>query len=438
MQRISSITALGADSTSAAIAVAAERVAGIVGAVRRDETLISVGPMTGCWVLTWLSDDVQLAGVADGVVDEPDDFESFHNRVYLLRGDAPEFGIERVPNYPNMILRAWESDFASYWGGSILAVDGVVYRLLPTSNHPYLREDKSFWPGFRMNFAAKLIYSPDGGATWNNHDGSSPVVWENWDDRSLDNMLFFDEYHPGLSTGGSFLQMGKNYSLNADGYVYAYFDMADPVDLGVYRTPRDRVRDRRSYEFFTGCHSDGTATWSSDLMDAAALHRFPPGWIATKDDEGMAPAGWSVTVTYNPALGVYLLAGQGMGVSDEGGWFAKPGYLGFWAGPTPWGPFSQFYEDPAWTTAGDEHSRAFGPQIPSKWISSDGRSFWLTWSDAGIQGVERDVYNADADWLAASKDITSEAEYIQTFADFTRGHCPHTKLNAQRVDLITR
>jgi hypothetical protein len=331
-----------------------------------------------------------------------------------------------------MIMRTRESEFASYWGGSILAVDGEVYKLLWTTNHPYLREDGTFWPDFQR-YATKLVYSPDNGRTWNNQDGSHPVVWENWDARTSENMLFIDEPHDGLVTGGSFLQMGQDYSLNTDGYVYGYFGMGD--DLGLYRVPRGRVRDRGSYEFVTGRRDDGTATWSSESSEAGGIHRFPEGWTSTKGEDGMMPQGWYLNASYVPALGVYLLVASGVGVSDEGGWWAKPSYLGLWAAPTPWGPFTQFHEETAWTPGGDERARGFAPDIAPKWISEDGRSFWLVWSDIQFLGDNGEDYNPDAALVAALKDIEDEDEFVRAFAAWMKKHLHNTVFHTQRVDL---
>ena len=38
---------------------------------------------------------------------------------------------------------------------------------------------------------AKLIYSPDNGRSWRNQDGSGPVVWESWEQRSRETMAGF-------------------------------------------------------------------------------------------------------------------------------------------------------------------------------------------------------------------------------------------------------
>jgi hypothetical protein len=143
-------------------------------------------------------------------------------------------------------------------------------------------------------------------------------------------------------------------------------------------------------------------------------------------------------VAYNPGLGVYLLAAQGVGVGDDGGWFAKPSYLGFWAAPTPWGPFTQFHEETAWTPGGNLGSRAFAPSIAPKWISADGRSFWLVWSDYEFKGDEGDNYNPDAAMIEAAKNIRDDAEFVRFFAAWTEKHQPSAAFHTQRVDLTVR
>src|SRR5438067_2546867 len=82
----------------------------------------------------------------------------------------------------------------------------------------------------------------------------------------------------------------------------------------------------------------------------------------------------------NAPLGVYMMANWGMGNSPDGTWFGKPSYLGFWTAPQPWGPWTQVHENTRWTPVNDEGARAYQPQISPKWISQDGRSFWMVWT----------------------------------------------------------
>ena len=76
--------------------------------------------------------------------------------------------------------------------------------LLVVDENPYTRKITRM---MLMNIGAKLIYSPDNGRTWHNQDGSTPVVWEDWYDRSRKNMLFFREPQDAFSFL-TFVQMG--------------------------------------------------------------------------------------------------------------------------------------------------------------------------------------------------------------------------------------
>ena len=78
-----------------------------------------------------------------------------------------------------------------------------------------------------------------------------------------------------------------------------------------------------------------------------------------------------------------------MGCNDDGRWFGKPSYLGFWIAEHPWGPWNQVYEETAWAPAGDTAARAYQPQIIPRWISEDGKSFWLAFTDYQIVDNER-------------------------------------------------
>jgi hypothetical protein len=69
-----------------------------------------------------------------------------------------------------------------------------------------------------------------------------------------------------------------------------------------------------------------------------------------------------------------------MGTDGED-WFTRPSYLGAWTAPAPWGPWTQVYEEPVWTPAGEPGARCYQPQIPPRWIAPDGKSFWLVWTD---------------------------------------------------------
>jgi hypothetical protein len=266
-------------------------------------------------------------------------------------------------------------------------VDGAIYQFLSTPDRPF--DTNAPHPRF---IGAKLIYSPDNGATWHNQDGSSPVRWEPWEERTRTNMAFFNEPGDAFSLL-TVLQMGKAYEQNEDGYVYVYSPNGNTEgtmnQLVMLRVPKERIRDRQAYEFFVSRRADGSAEWSKDIEARGVVHTFPTGWVNTK----IHPYSWHPSVVYIKPLGLYLLANWGMGCAPDGMWFGKPSYLGFWSAPHPWGPWTQVHEEKEWTPAGDHAARAYQPQIAPKWIAPDGKSFWLVWTDFQFVENRRPYYS---------------------------------------------
>ena len=276
-----------------------------------------------------------------------------------------------------------------YYNFGILALDGRIYQYLSVPNRPFYEHEPRF-------VGAKLIYSPDNGRTWCNQDGSSPVKWELWGQRSKDNMVFFNEPGDAFSLL-TILQMGKNYEHNTDGYVYVYAPNGNVEgamnQLVLFRVPKDRIPDRRSYEYFVARRDNGAAEWSGRIEHRGVVHTFPAGWV----NRFVHPYAWHPSVVYSAPHQCYLMANWGMGCAQDGTWFAKPSYLGFWSAPQPWGPWTQIHEDTAWCTGSDSNARSYQPQIAPKWIAEDGKSFWLVWTDfQEIEGHGRPYYAFNA------------------------------------------
>ncbi len=275
-------------------------------------------------------------------------------------------------------------------------LENFLYQFLSTLNHPVQESEPRF-------VGAKLIYSPDNGRTWCNQDGSVPVRWESWEERSKRNMVFFKEPGDAFSLL-TVLQMGKNYQHNTDGFVYVYAPNGNTEgsmnQLVMFRVPKDRILDRQAYEFFADRSADGKPKWSRRVEDRGVVHTFPSGWVNQHTHpyawQGVAyytfPWAWHPSVVYYAPLGLYLMANWGMGYSPTGHWFGKPSYLGFWTAPQPWGPWTQVHEETAWTPAGDVGARAYQPQIAPKWIAKDGKSFWLVWTDFQVIDENRPFY----------------------------------------------
>ena len=338
------------------------------------------------WHMTWANDDKQYVGLCDGGgwPDAPGyTGERYNTRVFALSGDAENHTVEHLPNFPDLLIHP-PPNCNRYYGFGILALDGHIYHFLSTPNHPFHLPDARFVGG-------KLIYSPDSGRSWHNQDGTT-LRWESWDERGQGNMAFFCEPGDAFSLF-TILQMGKNYEHNTDRYVYICAPNGNEEgtmnQLVMLRVPKGEVLNREAYEYFVSVNSDGTANWSADINARGVVCSFPSGWVNTK----VHPYSWHPSVVYNAPLDVYMMANWGMGCSSDGMWFGKPSYLGFWTAANPWGPWTQIHEELAWTPDDDPGARAYQPQISPKWISEDGKSFWLVFTDFQVLDGKRPYYS---------------------------------------------
>ncbi|MCD4670211.1 MAG: DUF4185 domain-containing protein [Actinomycetia bacterium] len=348
--------------------------------------------------MTWAENDYQYSGLCDGTGWEhlPEYSGKNHNtRIFIIEGNVPNHSFKYLQGYPKLEY-LWPPSksnpklYSRYYGFGIIAIDGFIYQFLSTPKVPFGPPGNSF-------IGAKLIYSPDNGRSWMNQDGTSPVYWEEWEERNHENMIFFDE--PGETFSLlSVLQMGRNYEHNRDDYVYIYAPNGNEDgsmnQLVMLRVKKNKILNRSEYEYFASLNPDGTANWSTNMQDRGIVHTFPSGWVNWKigDPYGGHPYAWHPSIVYNRQLNVYMMANWGMGVGSDGDWFDKPSYLGFWTAPKPWGPWTQVHEETAWKPNSDINARAYQPQISPKWISDDGKSFWLVWTDFRLVGVSRPYY----------------------------------------------
>jgi hypothetical protein len=393
--------------------------------VLRDETLLRLGGYGDNFHTTW-TDDGQLVALCDGAgFRGASDWTKFYNsRLFAMRGTPPDVTFGDVPGYPELVTNALDRDphRAQFYSFATISIEGEIFQFLST---PY--QDDGPEPTLRFS-GAKLISSPDGGATWRNQDGSTPVRWEDRGERSRDTMVFWMEPQESFALL-SVLQMGQEYRLNTDGFVYVYAPNGlvdgEMNELVMFRVPKDRVLDRGAYEYFAGLDAAGAARWSADIADRRPLHVFPTGWVTARDH----PYSWMPSVTYDAPLGLYLMASWGTPASDDGTWFTAPSYLGIWTAETPWGPWTQIHEDVSWMPGGDERARCYQPQIPPMWIADDGLSFWLLWTDyqPGLPaGVVEGTY----------REIARTAETLAEWVERTSGIMPYYGVNVQRVELV--
>ena len=338
------------------------------------------------WHTTWVEGERQVTSLCDGWLHaDPASRLQTNSAAVEIIGAPPEPEFRTFPGYPELLndpssIQTYpdEPHFTRYYAFGIIALDGYIYQFLSTPNHSFAAPNPAF-------VGAKLIYSPDDGATWLNQDGS-PARWEDWHERSRDNMIFFNEPNATFSLL-TVLQMGPSYEYNRDGFVYIYAPNGllegDINQLVLARAPKDRILERAAYEYFVARDENGVAIWSSDINERGAVHTFPTGWVNTNAH----PYAWHPSVVYNEPLGLYLMVNWGMGVNEAKEWFAKPSYLGFWAAENPWGPWHQIHKETSWLPMNEESERAYQPQIIPAWIAPDGKSFWLIWTDFQTGGT---------------------------------------------------
>ncbi len=154
------------------------------------------------------------------------------------------------------------------------------------------------------------------------------------------------------------INMGKNYELNTDGYVYGLGIHGElswpPANQQVYlaRVPKDSIAVYTAYRYFTGVDTNGDPRWSADQFSAAPL--------PTLSTIALGAA------MYHPGAKKYLF----LAVPEENG---DPALTLFYA-DAPWGP---------WRIAQKFDGEIYIPGIISK--DTGPNSFYFT--AAGGAGV---------------------------------------------------
>lgn len=393
----------------------------------RDETIKRYPSMNGDnWHMTWGSNDLQYTSMCDGYGNFERPSGKYNSRLMAVEGHPENAKFHDVPGYPELTPTLFGRK-PRYYNLGVIAVGERMYQWLSTWSVPY--SDNVH--GLRF-IGVKLIYTNNGGLTWYNQDGSTPVRWEDWKDRSrASTMLFFEEPQDTFSMP-SVLQMGRNYRDNHDGYIYIYSPNGNVEgamnELVMARVRKDEVLHRQGYEYFSGMEPRGGAKWTRHIDERSVVHTFPSGWVNVKAH----PWAWVPSVTYNAPLDVYMMANWATapGPAPESEWFAKPSYLGFWVAPRPWGPWTQIHESVSWTPAGDPASRCYSPIIAPKWIAPDGKSFWLVWTDFQ-QVMSANELTRRREQIAR----LSGAEQATAEAELSRMNRPYYSFNVQRVDV---
>jgi hypothetical protein len=315
------------------------------------------------WPITWGDDDLLYTAYGDGWGFDPRVPQKLSLGFASVSGGPADFaGTNIHPTNGDQTGDGRRGKKAS----GMLMVDGVLYAWLRNAGGDGTK--------------AQLIWSEDHGQSW---------TFAPW---------LFDEFgYPCL------VNFGKNYAGARDEYVYTLTpDTPDAYretdDAALMRVPRDRIREREAYEFFTGLDPAGDPQWSPDVARRGSALHFPGG-VNRLD------------VTYNRPLKRYLMTQRSR--AEAGGL----DQFSLFEAPEPWGPWTRFFYTEDWDVDPGENQH-----IPSKWISADGLVIHLVFSGDDSfrvrKGTLRVVGDRDGDGVHDGEDGCPDDEHKAE-----PGHC---------------
>ena len=358
-------------------------------------TLRRVGGTGDNWCQTWAADDSVITAMDDG-----EWFSGgfvYHSRLYKIFGDANNFSRSEIANYPE-----FHTDGDGWFAYGMLSVKGVLYSLVSKTQTGAWSEGP-----FR---GMKMLRSYDSGNTWHRVDrNNNDRFLDRWDigreELNLQEMFFFEEssrFGKGRNAYpfafASFVQSGQDHRASQDGYVYIYSpEGASSNQLLLARVPEDQVGNRAAWQYFGGWNGSNP-TWTSNI-EARQPNMVLPERNNAGDYFGFYS--WLPSVVWNPGLQKYIMVNGGTYGGRRSNsredyynqWMhSRTGSLGFWYADTPYGPWKQIYYTDHWT-ADDSRNLTYQPKLSPKWISADGRTMTLIWSDAMLnaQGFSHSV-----------------------------------------------
>ena len=278
--------------------------------------------------LTWGDDDALYSAYGDGWGFDPGVPEKLSLGLVRITGGA---GDPVGTNLRSPTVEQKGDGPKGRKASGLLLVDGVLY----------------LWA--RNGGNSQLAWSADRGRTW---------TWSDW--------TFTVSF--GAPT---FLNYGRNYAGARDAFVYVFSHDADSAYVAadrmvLARVPKNRIRDRASYEFFAGLDTQRRPMWTKDISKRGAVFTFPGSCYRSG-------------ISYNAGLKRYLWSQTLPGTDAR-----FRGGFGVYDAPEPWGPWTTVYFTNLWDVGPGETS-----SFPSKWISADGRTAHLVFSGADAFSVRR-------------------------------------------------
>lgn len=302
------------------------------------------------WPVTWADDDNLYTAYGDGWGFEPEVKEKLSLGLARISGGPEDF---RGTNIRSETGEHYGSGRNGKKASGMLMVDGVLYMWLRNANE--------------AGEHSQLAWSENYGKTW---------AFSNW-------KLTESFGYP------TFLNFGKNYQGARDEYVYVYShdnkDAYKPADhMVLARVPKGKIKQRNEYEFFKSLDENGQPRWTKNIAERGPVFTNPNGCFRSG-------------ITYNAGLKRYLWS-QILPVSQDAQFQSNQddmrfhGGFGIYEAPEPWGPWRTVYYTKDWDVGPGETS-----SIPSKWMSSDGKTCHLLFSGEDCFSVRKVIFETDSE-----------------------------------------
>tara|TARA_R110002050_G_scaffold267768_1_gene409502 strand:+ start:349 stop:1410 length:1062 start_codon:yes stop_codon:yes gene_type:complete len=196
------------------------------------------------------------------------------------------------------------------------------------------------------------------------HDSYSAVSIDNGKTWELGKERLFPYAPAGFRVRG-IVQYGKAYKSAPDDYVYIYFGFNRHPDIYLARVKKESIFKSMDYEWFMYIKADGEASWTPDFTKKATVFHDNTAYL------------WHLSIIYNPGLKRYLMAKPHFTSEDNRETIlADVSSLGIFDAPKPWGPWTTVYYKDNFL----DKLVKFNYIIPAKFLSDEGKSFWLGWS----------------------------------------------------------
>lgn len=348
-----------------------------------EETITRKGNFGDNWCQTWSADDNIYTMLDDGngwwgYDYKAEGYPDWQGSMCIQISGDENFSSADVKKMEGWPKNPADSPFYAY---GTISVDGVIYVWL-------WKSESETW--YNRPIANRLLYSHDLGKTFYRWNGE--VETEETFNQIDSTSFFYYKDDPTWKIDRNayafnwiaFCQNGKDNSAAKDDYVYMYSpEQYENRNLAVVRVHKDQILDKSKYEYFKNW--DGAkAVWTKDMKQRGVNLKYPE----RRSDGEWIWASWFPDVVYNPGLDMYIMVSYG--ISDPGkkywdGWCSQcsyPASLGFWYAENPWGPWTQFHYT-EYFYADREENRTYGFKLSPKWISEDGKTMQLIWSDAG-------------------------------------------------------